>query len=485
MGSGKGLRTAHFTAASHSAGEEFGDTQSKFARTSDGKYYAPWCNYEIMIQYVGALPASSFDTPSSFVPSATLVYSSGNFGVFDQGERLTNLLFSYSRVFYRVCSDCQSSHKLIFYMRKSALPVDFSVYSQMTNLWQSANNLINVDFNLFSSYDDLLDGVNSWKFCNYDDNLNNVPFPRDCGPVSATTFQWSGSNNAQTYAYYVLLQDSVSPSRVPTDMPFVDAAPTPRPSSSSSSSSSSRPTINPTVEFGKPTPKPTVALTVKPTVASTQTPTPLPTRTPTPKPTSFPSSDFRTRVQYKAAQILTGISKEEFLSDSLNTDAFRMAVADAAQLMHYSYVSITYPVRSENATSTTNALINFSNVLRWNLEASEDLAAANFLAVNYTVSTVLGEGNTQNQDLFYQANDFYSFSTQRMQSAVSSGSFLVYLRQNAITLAGSSSGNITVLPVGRISHAQLTYVDKQVSVLFNSLSLVTFKIDHNVSLATC
>ena len=72
----------------------------------------------------------------------------------------------------------------------------------MVTQWTSANNVLNVDFKLYGSYSDLLNGRNAWAYCNYDGA--NIPFPRDCGPTVAGSTQYTGSTAAANYAYYVV-----------------------------------------------------------------------------------------------------------------------------------------------------------------------------------------------------------------------------------------------------------------------------------------
>ena len=51
----------------------------------------------------------------------------------------------------------------------------FNPYSYMINTWSSSNNILNVDFELYSTMEDLENGVIKWPYCNYDDG--GVAFP--------------------------------------------------------------------------------------------------------------------------------------------------------------------------------------------------------------------------------------------------------------------------------------------------------------------
>jgi hypothetical protein len=69
--------------------------------------------------------------------------------------------------------------------------VDFST-------WSSNFNNLNVNFLLFSTYDDLLANRNAWRFCNYDDA--GVAFPRDCGPSGDVPSQWNTVTPARAWS---------------------------------------------------------------------------------------------------------------------------------------------------------------------------------------------------------------------------------------------------------------------------------------------
>ena len=140
----------------------------------------------------------------------------------DLGQAATDALFAQTGVLLRTCAGCDSDHQTIYYkvsaergrgmrtlspaptslspsdpilfsslyapleQRLTPLPESFSIYSNCLDTWASANNILNVDFQLFGSYADLLAGTNAWHWCNYD--LPNYGFPRDCGP------SWPASN---------------------------------------------------------------------------------------------------------------------------------------------------------------------------------------------------------------------------------------------------------------------------------------------------
>ena len=86
-----------------------------------------------------------------------------------------------------------------FYTRTSDIPSDFNAYSIFTYTWANSNNVLGLDFEIYSSFEDLKSGSNKWSFCNYNDA--DVGFPRDCGPNGAIWNTWfsfpGGEHNAR------------------------------------------------------------------------------------------------------------------------------------------------------------------------------------------------------------------------------------------------------------------------------------------------
>jgi len=75
------------------------------------------------------------------------------------------------------------------YKRITPIPEDFNAYKMFTHTWQNtpANNM-GVDFEIYSSLDDLTKGENQWVYCNYNDP--DVGYPRDCGAQGWVANQW-------------------------------------------------------------------------------------------------------------------------------------------------------------------------------------------------------------------------------------------------------------------------------------------------------
>jgi hypothetical protein len=121
----------------------------------------------------------------------------------------------------RVCSSCTSEpHRDIYYKRLTPLPplgtnsTAGEVYFLDTfmNQWRdNVNgvpfNVLNVDFKLYSTYQDALDDTNAWTYCSY--NYDHLGFPRDCGPKGWVGNQWNNYNGVYTHGdanhngYYV------------------------------------------------------------------------------------------------------------------------------------------------------------------------------------------------------------------------------------------------------------------------------------------
>jgi hypothetical protein len=148
------------------------------------------------------------ETKFKFVP----VYSKGSFGNLDRGKEIVDNLFAQNKIFMRECTDCYPSHRVVYYKRISHNN-NFSMYENIINTWSSSNNVLNVDFKLYSSFDDLLNDRNPWQFCNYNDP--GIGFPRDCGPYGGVPWQWNSSNRGgQPNVKYSVLAD---PNSVPKE----------------------------------------------------------------------------------------------------------------------------------------------------------------------------------------------------------------------------------------------------------------------------
>lgn len=96
---------------------------------------------------------------------------------------------SPNKIVLRVCITCNKSHQFIYYKRITPLPEDMDLQDYLKNHWKSESNSLNVDFKLFSTYQEALAETNPWQVCNYDHP--HIGFPRECGPESIVRNQWS------------------------------------------------------------------------------------------------------------------------------------------------------------------------------------------------------------------------------------------------------------------------------------------------------
>ena len=151
-----------------------------------------WNNGQYAANCYGIKPTKGTSSATNVLPfrgqDFENVYSKGSYGNLDKGESYTNNLFAASKIFLRECKDCVDTHKNIFYKRLTPIPSSLSIY-RLFNNWTSANNILNTDFKLYSSWADLQADTNAWTSCTYDDL--NIGFPRDCGPTAPVSGQWN------------------------------------------------------------------------------------------------------------------------------------------------------------------------------------------------------------------------------------------------------------------------------------------------------
>eukprot|EP00929_Paragymnodinium_shiwhaense_P034895 TRINITY_DN18938_c0_g1_i1.p1 TRINITY_DN18938_c0_g1~~TRINITY_DN18938_c0_g1_i1.p1 ORF type:complete len:1223 (-),score=186.77 TRINITY_DN18938_c0_g1_i1:443-4111(-) len=93
----------------------------------------------------------------------------------------------------RYCPDCHDDWRWIFYKRTKE-PQDFQPYDYITNHWSYLNNQWRMDFDLYSTYNDAVAGIDArkWKYCGDDEADTKPPaekpdnaikgFPGDCAP---------------------------------------------------------------------------------------------------------------------------------------------------------------------------------------------------------------------------------------------------------------------------------------------------------------
>jgi len=101
-----------------------------------------------------------------------------------------------------VCESCTGAHQEIYYKRLTGVPSN--MVDIIETSWTSTNNRFNIDFKLYSTYENALDDVLHWQYCGGFDE-NGVGFPGFCGPTQEVLNQYA---NFQTrvqpdVGYYV------------------------------------------------------------------------------------------------------------------------------------------------------------------------------------------------------------------------------------------------------------------------------------------
>eukprot|EP01041_Mallomonas_annulata_P002535 gene2535-4943_t len=97
---------------------------------------------------------------------------------------INNVFLSYGTGIFKYVI---SGYIYNFYKRISNK--DFDLYSNLAQMWSDNNNILNEDFQMFSTYEDLINGNAPWQYCNYNDN--GVGYLRDCGPNGPVYFKWT------------------------------------------------------------------------------------------------------------------------------------------------------------------------------------------------------------------------------------------------------------------------------------------------------
>lgn len=110
---------------------------------------------------------------------------------------------SPNKIVRRVCKSCYRAYQDVYYKRHTAVPADVDLLEYFKSAWNSKDNLMGTDFDLFSTYDQALavDEYDKWRYCNYD--YDKVGFPRDCGKYGYSGCNWNSFRRNGCYAYDV------------------------------------------------------------------------------------------------------------------------------------------------------------------------------------------------------------------------------------------------------------------------------------------
>ena len=76
------------------------------------------------------------------------------------------------------------------YYQRLTNKASFDFYTNFASNWGHNDNILNTDFKMYSTYDDLLEDTNAWQYCDY--NNANIGYPGHCGIGSAVLNMWTG-----------------------------------------------------------------------------------------------------------------------------------------------------------------------------------------------------------------------------------------------------------------------------------------------------
>lgn len=117
----------------------------------------------------------------------------------------------------RKCTSCTvDSHKEIVYQRLT----EFNPFAKggstsstvdipelFMNKWRKPNNIMHVDYELYSSVGEADAETGQWEKSDYNSNNSNYGFPRNSGPTNAIYNQWnsykSGGGHANHHGFYI------------------------------------------------------------------------------------------------------------------------------------------------------------------------------------------------------------------------------------------------------------------------------------------
>jgi len=132
-----------------------------------------------------------------------------------------------NQVLLRRCKWCTETHRYIYLKRHDTnelLPPNVDLLNDVKENWkQYENNIVHIDFDLYSTYDDAIESKGEWNSVNSD---YNVGFPRDSGPNGFVYNQWNiwenplqGKHGQKHVAFYVALNTSSIPQLGETSNP--------------------------------------------------------------------------------------------------------------------------------------------------------------------------------------------------------------------------------------------------------------------------
>ena len=139
-----------------------------------------------------------------------LVNGKGDLNLDNQRPDLFTELITASpnKIIRVLCESCISSHTEVYYKRLTDIPVDLLTIIEED--WRSVDNTFNIDFQLFSSYEDAVNVANPWTYCSFDGV--DQGFPGTCGPSGEVLDQWINMNkNLGQADVAIYVEDSDAP----------------------------------------------------------------------------------------------------------------------------------------------------------------------------------------------------------------------------------------------------------------------------------
>jgi hypothetical protein len=153
-------------------------------------------------------------------------------------EEFEALWATSTKVLLRRCDTCDPLHRQIYYKRhdKDELPSNVDILHDLKENWTTyENNVWKQDFDLYSSYSNVIQDKNAWKAVDMSDSNSPTGCCANSGPISTTENQWNvwdtprseggnkyGQRNIGLYVAISTGLDSFSP---PTSSPTTSLSP--------------------------------------------------------------------------------------------------------------------------------------------------------------------------------------------------------------------------------------------------------------------
>jgi len=105
----------------------------------------------------------SYATPDD--PKMTEQFLDGTHTSYSRAD-FEQLWASSNQILMRQCKYCTSTHRYVYLKRydENGLPPNVDLLNMVKDAWkQYENNMVGVNFNLFSTYDDALQDKDPWK----------------------------------------------------------------------------------------------------------------------------------------------------------------------------------------------------------------------------------------------------------------------------------------------------------------------------------